>query len=70
MLIDGFLSDPAPDQASLVAGLRQRLQKLGRSLTHDGKRLEGPAAEARLNELAAGFLRDDLANLRQLGVLA
>jgi SAM-dependent methyltransferase len=70
MLIDSYLADPATDQASLVAGLRQRLQKLGRSLTQEGKRLEGRDAEQRLGELAAGFLQDDLARWQRLGVLA
>lgn len=70
MLIDGYLADPAADSASLAGGLRQRLQKLGRSLTQDGKQLEGEAAEQRLGDLAAGFLQDDLARWQRLGVLA
>lgn len=70
MLIDGHLADPGADTAGLAEGLRQRLQKLGRSLTQEGKKLEGPAAEQHMAELAARFLESDLSRWRRLGVLA
>lgn len=70
MLIDSYLADPGANQAAVAAGLQQRLQKLGRSLTQDGKRLESRAAEQRLDQLAAGFLEVDLASWRRVGALA
>lgn len=69
ILIDSHLAAPDAGEAALAAGLQHRLKVLGRSLQQDDHRLEGAAAEQRLDELARDFLSSELPRWQRLDAL-
>nr|ART40349.1 K303 [uncultured bacterium] len=70
MLLDAWFASPGrADVATLAKGVADRLARLGRTLQHDGKPLEGAGAQRRLTALATAFLDQGLPRWRRLGAL-
>lgn len=70
MLLDTWLAKPDSTQAELGLGLAKRLSALGRSLAHEGKRLEGKAHDERIAAMARNFRDGHLASWQKLGAIA
>jgi SAM-dependent methyltransferase len=70
MLLDTWLEKPGCTQAELGVGLVKRLARLGRSLAHEGKRLEGKAHDERVAAMAKNFQSNHLDFWRKLGAIA
>lgn len=70
MLTDSWLKTPECDEGRLVQGLTDRLARLNRSLSHEGKRLEDDAFKERVGGLARRFITESLPRWRNLGALA
>ncbi len=69
MLLDAWFEKPGLPETELGDGLRKRLAKLGRSLAHDGQRLDGEALDERIASMAGVFLQSSVDRWRKLGVL-
>jgi SAM-dependent methyltransferase len=70
MLLDTWLEKPGSTQAELGVGLAKRLKALGRSLAHEGTRLEGKAHDERVAAMAKTFRDSHLGTWRKLGAIA
>lgn len=70
MLFDVWFADPKSDAAKLSKGLTDRLAKLGRSLSHEGKPLSGEPLQERIDKLAKTFAETSVPRWRKLGAIA